>query len=217
VKAQTSASRGADGRDRILAAALAEFSERGFDGASTTRIARRCGLTQPLIHYHFGSKDGLWRATVDGLFRRLRREFVAVAEEHARASRSPRETFVRMVREYVRFCGRYPQFVRLLYLEWPQRNARTEWMMDTWVRPVVEQLRVLHGWLGSQAGMVAFPEGHVMAALTGASATLFALGDFMKDAYGLDPADEATVERHADLLVTLVERGLFQPVTPVVS
>ncbi|HXY46224.1 MAG TPA: helix-turn-helix domain-containing protein, partial [Acidimicrobiales bacterium] len=55
-------------RERILAAALDLFSELSFDGASTRDIAARAGVTQPLLNYHFRSKDELWRAGVDRLF-----------------------------------------------------------------------------------------------------------------------------------------------------
>ena len=49
-------------RAAILNAAIAEFAERGFEGASIRRIADRTGLQHPLITYHYRSKDILWRA-----------------------------------------------------------------------------------------------------------------------------------------------------------
>ncbi|HUC21102.1 MAG TPA: helix-turn-helix domain-containing protein, partial [Streptosporangiaceae bacterium] len=68
----------ADGtRDRILAAALDLFSELSFEGATTREIAARAGVTQPLLNYHFSTKDELWRAAVDGLFEELTRVMLA--------------------------------------------------------------------------------------------------------------------------------------------
>ena len=58
-------------RKRILAAALDRFSELSFDGATTREFAARADVTQPLLNYHFSSKDDLWRAAVDGLFAEL--------------------------------------------------------------------------------------------------------------------------------------------------
>src|SRR5271154_6628218 len=58
-------------RDRILASAIELFSERSFDGATTREIAARAGVTQPLLNYHFRSKEELWQASVDSLFERL--------------------------------------------------------------------------------------------------------------------------------------------------
>src|SRR3546814_9276192 len=66
-------------RDRILDAALDLFSERSFDGATTREIAQRAGVTQPLLNYHYRSKDDLWRAAVDSLFVTLRQ---TRSEEH---------------------------------------------------------------------------------------------------------------------------------------
>jgi AcrR family transcriptional regulator len=47
--------------DRILAAAAAEFAERGFAGARVDRIARRARVNKAMIYYHFASKQRLYR------------------------------------------------------------------------------------------------------------------------------------------------------------
>ncbi len=45
----------------ILDAAEKLFSERGFAGTSLRDISDVSGVSQPLIHHHFGSKNGLYR------------------------------------------------------------------------------------------------------------------------------------------------------------
>lgn len=45
----------------ILDAALEEFSEHGYAGARTVRIARRAGMNPQLISYYFDGKAGLYR------------------------------------------------------------------------------------------------------------------------------------------------------------
>lgn len=49
-------------RTRILEAAEAEFADNGFDGATVRQIALRADVPVALINYHFGSKEGLYRA-----------------------------------------------------------------------------------------------------------------------------------------------------------
>ena len=44
-------------RERILAAALEVFAERGFDGARTREIADRAGANLGLIKYYFDGKE----------------------------------------------------------------------------------------------------------------------------------------------------------------
>src|SRR3546814_19919616 len=67
-------------RDRILDAALDLFSERSFDGATTREVAQRAGVNQPLLNYHYRSKDALWRTAVDSLFVPLRQTMAARLE-----------------------------------------------------------------------------------------------------------------------------------------
>src|SRR3954453_11998482 len=67
-------------REAILDGALEVFSERSFEGATTREIAMRAGVTQPLLNYHFSSKDELWRSAVDRLFAGLNNALAARAE-----------------------------------------------------------------------------------------------------------------------------------------
>lgn len=51
-------------RATILAAARAAFADQGLH-ATTRAIAARAGVTQPLIHHYFGSKDALFDAVLE--------------------------------------------------------------------------------------------------------------------------------------------------------
>jgi len=52
-------------RDRILAAALAEFSAEGFAGARVARIARRARINKRMLYHYFGNKEHLFREIFD--------------------------------------------------------------------------------------------------------------------------------------------------------
>ncbi|MEW9553568.1 TetR/AcrR family transcriptional regulator [Nonomuraea sp. NPDC050783] len=52
-------------RERILAAALLEFAENGYRGASLARIAERVELSQAGLLHHFTSKERLLVAVLD--------------------------------------------------------------------------------------------------------------------------------------------------------
>ena len=55
-------------RQRLVEAALHEFSRQGFDGASTRRIAARAGVPQSAVPYHFTTKEALWSEHEASLF-----------------------------------------------------------------------------------------------------------------------------------------------------
>jgi TetR/AcrR family transcriptional regulator len=48
-------------RERIVAAAMAEFADKGYAGARVRSIADRAGVNSQLISYYFGGKEGLYQ------------------------------------------------------------------------------------------------------------------------------------------------------------
>jgi TetR/AcrR family transcriptional regulator of autoinduction and epiphytic fitness len=61
----------ASGRKRaaITEAALAEFVQRGYAGASVDAIAARARVSKPTIYSHFGNKERLFLAVIGGYLR----------------------------------------------------------------------------------------------------------------------------------------------------
>ncbi|KNB52038.1 TetR/AcrR family transcriptional regulator [Streptomyces caatingaensis] len=56
---------GPGARERIVAAARAEFAERGYDGASIRAVAKGAGVDPALVHHYFGPKERLFAAAVE--------------------------------------------------------------------------------------------------------------------------------------------------------
>jgi AcrR family transcriptional regulator len=61
------------------------FSERGYQGSSMDELARRAGVTKPVVYELFGSKDGLFRACLERSAARL----ATVVAEAVRAESEP--------------------------------------------------------------------------------------------------------------------------------
>lgn len=79
-------------RELIAAAAAEVFAERGYNGASIDEIARRSGVTPPVVYDHFASKRELYRALLEAHFSDLRRvwgeNFVGEDPPERRVARS---------------------------------------------------------------------------------------------------------------------------------
>jgi AcrR family transcriptional regulator len=76
----TTRSTAAERRDEVLDAAMIEFADHGFAGASTEDIARRAGISQPYLFRLFGTKKELFKATVSRCFRETLEMFQRAAE-----------------------------------------------------------------------------------------------------------------------------------------
>jgi AcrR family transcriptional regulator len=70
-------------RQRVFAAAAAEFAARGYAGANMDRIARAARLNKAMIYYHFKSKAALYRAILRDMFDAVRTSVGAVARSDA--------------------------------------------------------------------------------------------------------------------------------------
>jgi TetR/AcrR family transcriptional regulator len=189
-------------RDRILAAAVDLFAERSFDGATTREIAARAGVTQPLLNYHYRSKDELWRAAVDSLFEAL----VSSATEHLQELRGVDElTSAKLrVREFVTFSARHPQLHRIITQESKADSARMDYLVEHHVRPLYESTVKLFEHLVRDGVVPPIAPAHLYYILTGAGPTMFVLAPECRRLTGLDPESDAVIEAHADAVCTLL-------------
>lgn len=68
-------------RGLIVAAAIGEFAQHGYEGTATDAIAKAAGVSQPYLFQLFGGKKELFIATVKEAFARTWRAFDAAAAE----------------------------------------------------------------------------------------------------------------------------------------
>jgi AcrR family transcriptional regulator len=193
----------ADGtRERILAAALDLFSERSFEGASTRLIAERAGVQQPLLTYHFGNKEELWRTTVGQLFDDLAS---AMAERLAGLRGVDDETVAKLVvADFVRFSADHPQLHRIIMQECKSEGDRLVWLVEDHIRPLYNAAVALLEPLMAAGKVRDVPTAHLYYLLTGAAATIFVLAPECRLLAGIDPLDPSEVERHVDAVISML-------------
>jgi AcrR family transcriptional regulator len=87
------------------------FLERGFAKASMDELARRAGVTKPVIYELFGSKDGLFDACLEGLALRLATQIA----DAARAGTDPESRLRAGGLAFLRFATENRVAYELLY------------------------------------------------------------------------------------------------------
>jgi len=70
----------AERRDDVLDHALSAFAAKGYEGTSTEDIAKAAGISQPYLFRLFGTKKGLYIASVSRCYRETLERFQRAAE-----------------------------------------------------------------------------------------------------------------------------------------
>jgi AcrR family transcriptional regulator len=118
-------------RRQILRAAGEAFSACGFVGATTRAVAARAGVNVATLHYHFGSKEGLYRAVLEN---------ASKGTLPVVSSGPGRETVACLVEGLFAFGSERPILARLALLDTlagPERkegtrsDQRVRWLADS--------------------------------------------------------------------------------------
>jgi AcrR family transcriptional regulator len=128
-------------RERILGAALEEFSRYGLGGARVDRIAARAGANKRMLYYYFGNKEELFLAVLESRYAHIRR-----AEQGLRlGDLAPREGMRRLVAFTWNYYLKHPEFLTLLNSEnlHRARHLRRSRQIAAMHSPLVAMLRGL--------------------------------------------------------------------------
>jgi AcrR family transcriptional regulator len=98
-------------RAAIEAAATDVFAERGYRGASIDEIARRTGVTPPVLYDHFASKQDLYKRLLERHFADLRR----VWRENFPGEAPARERVARSIDAWFAYIEAHPFAGRMLF------------------------------------------------------------------------------------------------------
>jgi len=184
-----------DTPERILQAALEVFSERGFEGARTREIAARARVTLGLLQYHYGSKDRLWKASVERAFGTLRSGLESILESPE--PRDERERLRRMLRAHVAFVARHPEFIRLMHDEGKRRGPHMRWLVDRYVKPLFERARPIFERAQAQGILPGgIDPAHYLYMMVGAAGMIFHQAEECRRVTGIDPFAPAAVAAH---------------------
>ncbi len=199
-------------RELILQKAIEAFAAHGYEGASTAGIARACGVTQPLVHYHFASKENLFRAAVDLLFEGVHHQFGQI--DGGLAASAPRELLRDLMRRFVHQCADRPEIAQIVLREATQRNPRFDWMVERHIAPLVVHISGIFAGSLDEGELRAMPPIHLMFVVMGGANLMFAAPGLFEALTGRAPTDPETVSTHADAMVALIERVLLPREAP---
>jgi len=194
-------------RTRVLEAAAACFSEKGFAGTSMRDISRASGVLQSLIHHHFGTKQELWQEVLRSFGRRYRsRQDAFMSGENL-----DRSDFLKGAETLFRFQLENPELLRLSL--WaalepiPTDGEADDGMIDA----ISARLQAM------QAGGTIRPDidpGLLGALVAGMTEYWVRRKPDLSRALRLDPDDATTDRRYFDTMVKVLTSGCLLPPSP---
>jgi TetR/AcrR family transcriptional regulator len=125
-------------REALVRAAVGEFARAGFAGARVDEIARAAGVNKQLVYHYWGSKQGLYLASLEAVYGEIR-------EKERRLSLGelePRDAMARLVGFSFDYLAEHPEFIAMLSDEnrHQGRHLRAPGPLQQMHQPFVEML-----------------------------------------------------------------------------
>lgn len=196
--------RSIDTRQAILDAALIEFAERGFDGASTRRIGERAELDYTLIKYHYRTKDVLWKSTAEYAFEQLYVVWnnLIAADTPVSAGEQLRVAF----RAVLRFTIEHPAFTHFMLRENQAASPRLPWLATNILSRSRENVMPLISEAQAGGELIAGDPDQIYYMLIGMTSALSSFNPEMMELTGFSLTDEVAIEAYWNL----IERAIFR-------
>ena len=97
----------------FIAAARSEFAANGYDGARTDRIAAGTGMSKGVLYHYFNSKDDLFVAVLEDIYRELRSQNEALVLNEFEPEVGIRE----LIAHTYNYFASHPEFIVLVSSE----------------------------------------------------------------------------------------------------
>jgi TetR/AcrR family transcriptional regulator len=192
-------------REKILLAALAEFSQRGFSGTSLRTIAQQAGVAHGLIRHYFQGKEELFHSAADYLFGEMAKTLTQAGEQAA--AEDPVDQIVRQIRAFVRLSARLPHMAGFLMQAGLDGGEHFDYVIEKHVKPLQALSLAPYQQAVTDGMMHDMNPNFVFLIATHAATAPFAnlaLREALSDAQA---SDETAIEAYADTLIGILLDG----------
>ena len=192
--------------EHLCDVAVNVFAEKGYSGTTTTEITKRAGVARSLIHYYFGNKEELWKASI----KRLANEFITQFEQSKKIHKDLNglQMIKVVIRQLVHFYAKYPAFPKIVAQEMDEHSERSEWIINSLIYPLFNLTGELFKRQRKLGNIKKIDKEFQTSILLGMASNFFSNPYLAKHLYGKDPFDEEVIERYADTVVEVFCHGI---------
>ncbi len=183
--------------ERLMEAALKEFSQRSFDEASMNSILKHAGVSKGVFYYHFQNKMALYMQIVEKASE-LKWEFIgSQLSGDVSNDASIFELFCQQARAGIRFAEQFPEYHQLAHMLVLERNPEIRAYLDA-ATANSGRLEALIDWAQKKGD---FSSEYTTSFLTSVIGYLFA---HFHDVF----PDEQDAYKNLDAYISMMKNGL---------
>lgn len=137
-------------QEKLLEAAIEEFSEHGFEGARVARIVKKAGFNIRMAYHYFHNKQGLYQAALESVYASLRSAEHSLLLTHLQ----PLEAIEKLTVFTFDYMAEHPEFMALVLNE-NKRGGLTLKSSQTALEGVLPFMQMIEDLLrqGSELGV----------------------------------------------------------------
>jgi len=193
-------------KDQILKMALKCFAQYGFNGTRIKMISQMAEVDDSLLHYHFKSKENLWKEAVKMAF-----------EDYDEDSQKVVKLFKDMdslswgkavIRHFIHYNATHPELYQIVFHEMSIRSERSTYISKNVLDPYTRKVNLWHKSLSKDDLIKNIPEPNMMSIWIGSCVSHFLLHNHMQLSLNENVFSEENIEKHADTVIDVIFSGI---------
>jgi AcrR family transcriptional regulator len=140
-------------REQLIDASLSVILEVGYEGVSIEAVARKAGVTRPVVYDHFANLGKLLEALIEREERYALEQLAAVVPDAPDPGGDPAELFAAGVRRFLDAVAARPKTWRIILLPLEGTPAIVREHVETNRARTVERLELLVRWAIGRSGI----------------------------------------------------------------
>lgn len=192
--------------DDILRTALKAFAKESYGGVTLKQLALKTGVADSLLHYHFGTKEELWKKSMSlvgqEIFKELDDLFSLIDDIDGL------EKLRLFNKKIVQVSAKYPEFQQVVVQEVFSETSRSDWLIDQLLKPIFGFMQNTIAEEKAKGRIKDIPGANLTSFIIGSITTLFSRSFQMKKMYGIDSFSPEQVDAHVEYINELIFNGL---------
>lgn len=199
-------------RNALLDAATRLFARLGYEPVTTGAIAAEAGVTQSIVHYHFGSKQKIWEAAIDRLMVERIAFYDTLAEKPGTTGSGGSDPLTRLkllTRGLIAANAHNPDFARMTVHEGSVPGDRMQWLVDSYLKTAFDKFEAAIRDAMAAGAIREMPIRDVTCIIVFGASLIFTFSGAVEKMYGTPLTDPEASTSYADSFIDILFNGLM--------